>query len=226
MGLNKSRGQMYGFVTHTWNVIKGKCPHDCSYCYMKRFPQGELKFDEKELKTDLGEGNFIFVGSSCDMFADEIPSDWIVKTLEHCNKYPKNTYLLQTKNPKRFRDFKLCYPLNCILGVTIESNRETPSEAPNTEERVKKMGGMELFGKRKMVTIEPIMDFDVPSLVDMVKRIRPEFVNIGADSTNNNLPEPSWFKIQNLIKELEKFTKVNLKDNLSRLKNEKNNNNL
>jgi len=218
MGLNKQKGNMYGFVTHTWNVIKGKCPHDCSYCYMKRFPQGELKFDEKELKTDLGEGNFIFVGSSCDVFAHEIPSDWIVKTLEHCNKYYKNTYLLQTKNPKRFMDFKLYHPQNCILGVTIESNRETPSEAPTTRERVGSMGSEELFGKRKMVTIEPIIDFDVSHLVEMIKWIRPEFVNIGADSTNNDLPEPSWFKIQNLIKELEKFTKVNLKDNLSRLK--------
>ena len=218
MALNKQKGNMYGFITHTWNTIKGKCPHDCSYCYMKVFPQGELRFDEKEFKTDLGENNFIFVGSSCDMFAHEIPSDWIVKTLEHCNKYPKNTYLLQTKNPGRFRDFKLYHPLNCILGVTIESNRETPSKAPSTKDRVGSMGSEELFGMRKMVTIEPIIDFDVPELVEMIKWIRPEFVNIGADSKNHNLSEPSWFKVQNLIKELEKFTKVNLKDNLSRLK--------
>ena len=27
---------MYEFVTHTWNPIKGKCYHDCSYCYMKK----------------------------------------------------------------------------------------------------------------------------------------------------------------------------------------------
>jgi len=27
MTLNKQKGNMYGFVTHTWNVIKGKCPH-------------------------------------------------------------------------------------------------------------------------------------------------------------------------------------------------------
>ena len=74
MALNKQKGNMYAFVTHTWNAVKGKCPHDCEYCYMKEFPQGELKFDEKELKTDLGEGNFIFVGSSCDMFADAVPS--------------------------------------------------------------------------------------------------------------------------------------------------------
>jgi molybdopterin converting factor small subunit len=36
-------------------------------------------FDEKELKTDLGKGNFIFVGSSCDMWAQNIPEEWIEK---------------------------------------------------------------------------------------------------------------------------------------------------
>ena len=52
MAMNKVKqgSNMYPWVTHTWNVIKGKCPHDCSYCYMKRFPQPELHFDEKELK--------------------------------------------------------------------------------------------------------------------------------------------------------------------------------
>src|SRR3990167_1900105 len=30
--LNKQKGNMYGFVTHTWNPIKGKCSHNCSYC--------------------------------------------------------------------------------------------------------------------------------------------------------------------------------------------------
>jgi len=56
MGLNISKGNMYEFVTHTWNVIKGKCFHDCDYCYMKRW--GDLKpirLDKKELKTDLGK---------------------------------------------------------------------------------------------------------------------------------------------------------------------------
>ena len=173
MALNEQKGNMYGFVSHTWNAIKGKCPHDCSYCYCKRWgKQSDLHFDEKELKTDLGEGNFIFVGSSCDMFAHDVPSDWIIKVLEHCNKYPKNTYLLQTKNPKRFRDLKLYYPLNCILGTTIESNRETPSKAPNTKERTKSMESEELFGMRKMVTIEPIMDFEVSHLVEIIKRIK------------------------------------------------------
>ena len=59
MSLNKSTGNMYEFITHTWNTIKGECPHGCSYCYMKRWgKQQPVHFDEKELKTDLGIGNF------------------------------------------------------------------------------------------------------------------------------------------------------------------------
>ena len=219
MVLNKQKGNMYGFVSHTWNVIKGKCPHDCSYWYMKRFPQGALRFDEKELKTDLGEGNFIFVGSSCDMFADNIKFDWIADVLDYIHKFPNNTYLFQTKNPKRFHQFFNRFPRKCIYGTTIETNRNfSISKAPKMLDRVKAM--KELYG-RKMVTIEPIMDFDLEELVSLIKSIGVEFVNIGADSKEHNLQEPSWNKVQLLIKELEKFTKVNLKDNLKRLmKNE------
>ena len=49
MALTKSRGNMYPFVTHTWNAIKGICFHDCPYCYMKKF-DGLLpiRFDPKE----------------------------------------------------------------------------------------------------------------------------------------------------------------------------------
>lgn len=46
--LNKSKGNMYPWVTYTWNPIKGKCPHECRYCYMKGYPQPELHLDEKE----------------------------------------------------------------------------------------------------------------------------------------------------------------------------------
>ena len=65
MGLNKSKGQMYEWINFTWNTIKGACPHDCKYCFMKQWGQlNPVRFDEKELNTDLGSGNFIFVGSS------------------------------------------------------------------------------------------------------------------------------------------------------------------
>ena len=149
MSLNKQHGNMYSFCSHTWNVIKGKCFHDCSYCYMKRFPQNELRFDEKELKTNLGEGNFIFIGSSCDMFAEDVDNMWIENTLNHCHKFPKNTYLFQTKNPNRFKIFRKRFPPNTILGITIETNRETPSKATNTNFRAEDFSHEMLYGFRK-----------------------------------------------------------------------------
>ena len=46
--LRESKGNMYDFITHTWNPIKGKCLHNCSYCYMKRFgEQNLLTIDRK-----------------------------------------------------------------------------------------------------------------------------------------------------------------------------------
>lgn len=222
MGLNKSKGNMYEFVTHTWNTIKGACPHDCSYCYMKRFgKQAPLHFDEKELKTDLEQGNFIFVGSSCDMWANDIPESWIIDTLNHCYLHD-NKYLFQTKNPSRILDYKDSTVITeqSIVCTTIETNRwyqDIMHNCPLPFSRAISMHN--LFYKRidTYVTVEPIIDFDIKTMIDLIKLCRPKQVNIGADSGNNNLPEPSKYKLLSLIEELEKFTKVHQKKNLNRL---------
>lgn len=214
MPLNKVKGNMYNFISHTWNAIKGRCSHNCNYCYMIPFWKNEVHLDEKELKTDLGKGNFIFVGSGTDMFAENVPKEWIEDVLAHCCEYQKNTYLFQTKNPRRFKEFLKWYPKEFILGTTIESERRLSPSVPEPMERAFEMGRL---NTRKFVTIEPIIDFNIFTMVDMIKNIKPEFVNIGADSKGHKLPEPSSEKIKELIKELEKFTKVNLKDNLKRL---------
>ncbi len=216
--MNKQKGNMYPFVTHTWNPIKGKCPHDCSYCYMKVFPQGKLRFDEKCMKDDLGSGNYIFVGSSTDMFASDVPTEWIKRVLEYCMTFD-NKYLFQTKRPIRFNQIKgYLQSYRVILGTTIESNREYNdiSKAPDVFKRVFRLKQLsERFNT--MVSIEPILDFDVEPLVGMIKNINPQFVSIGADSKGHNLPEPPKEKINDLIKELKKFTNVKIKDNLRRL---------
>lgn len=218
MGLNKQKGNMYPWVTHTWNVVKGKCPYDCLYCYMKDYPQPELHFDEKELKTNLGSFNFIFVGSSCDMWADGIDAFWIHSVLRHCRRYPLNRYLFQDKNPARFLEFLEFMPPNHILGTTIETNRVYGlSKAPAPEAR---MTAMLALPMPKMVSIEPIMDFDLDILAGWIREIKPVFVSIGADSKGHNLPEPPSWKIEALIEELGKFTEVKVKDNLKRLLNE------
>lgn len=216
MGLNLSKGNMYRFITHTWNTIKGKCPHNCSYCYMKRWGVlGDVHFDEKELKTDLGYGNAIFVGSSCDMFADNIHELWIIDTLNHCRKFD-NRYFFQTKNPENIIPYEL--PESSAVCTTIETNRWYPAimgSSPLPTDRACSMYRAPF--KKKFVTIEPIMDFDIDDMVKAIKICNPIQVNIGADSGNNSLPEPSGDKILSLISELENFTRVYKKSNLGRL---------
>ena len=221
MGLNKQKGNMYGFVTHTWNVVKGKCPHDCSYCYMKRFPLKEIRFDEKELKTDLGSGNYIFVGSSCDMFAEDIPLDWIMKIVAHCKKYPENKYLFQSKNPKRFWDITWSdYPDDSVFCTTVECDHtESFSKAPSAFHRCKWLQQIPRPFK-KMITIEPIIDFNLTAMTNLIKLASPDYVNIGADSKHSGLPEPSEDKVKDLIKVLEGCSEITLKKNLKRITGE------
>ncbi len=50
MALNKSTGNMYAFVSHTYNPMKGECEHSCPYCFMKRNrPLPPLRLEPKEL---------------------------------------------------------------------------------------------------------------------------------------------------------------------------------
>lgn len=212
---------MYDWITHTWNTVKGKCPHGCTYCYMKRWgEQKPVRFDEKELKTDFGSGNFIFVGSSCDMFAADIPEDWINRTLEHCTEYD-NRYLFQSKNPGRMNIFirlaRLRNKLDSVVCTTIETNRiysDIMCNSPTPQDRAH---WMRVSGLDNYVTIEPIMDFDLYELVELIRMCNPIQVNIGADSGHNNLPEPSYSKVLELIDALSEFTTISRKKNLDRL---------
>ena len=215
MCLNVSKGNMYEFVTHTWNTVKGECYHDCSYCYMKRWgKQNPIRFDDKELKTDLGINNFIFVGSSNDLFSSDIPNEWIESTLNYCSQFG-NQYLFQTKNPSRLMDYQL--PTNSVVCTTIETNRYYPDlmgNCPTPFERSESMSKIEL---PKFITIEPIMDFDLVEMLDLIRSCNPVQVNIGADSGGNNLPEPSREKLLELIDGLMEFTTIEKKRNLNRL---------
>jgi len=226
MGLNKVKGNMYGFITHTWNVIKGICPHDCTYCYMKQWGRlRDVRFDEKELNTDLGKDNFIFIGSSCDMWADDISWRWRRKILEYKLMHRENTrsnnkYLFQTKNPKKFVSSYFVLSADTdTLCTTIETNRyySFMGNTPTPLERACEIHKLLELGFKTMVTIEPIVDFDIEELCELIIMCKPVQVNIGADSKHNHLPEPPKEKIIELISELEKITTVYKKDNLRRL---------
>lgn len=217
MGLNKQKGNMYGFVTHTYCPIKGQCEFRCKYCYMIGKSCRDLKLDPKELRVNLGKDNFIFVGSNIDMFAPQIPTGWIEDVLTYLKCFD-NTYLLQSKNPLRMMYFKDKVPKKTIFCTTIESDKDHQGIGKAPEMVYRKMGIKILknLGLRVMVTIEPIMDFDILELSSFLISLKPEQVNIGANSGRVKLPEPPAGKVFKLIENLERqkikvFQKPNLK---------------
>lgn len=216
---------MYQWVSHTHTHLGGECPHQCSYCYVNnpRFGrparyQGPLRLIEDEFKVKYGTGKTIFMENCNDMFAEDVPKSMILKILSHCAEWPENTYVFQTKNPARYRDFLGCMPDNRILGCTIETNRDmsTISQAPHPEKRA---SAMLLLGReRKFITIEPVLDFDVDDIAAWIGFIKPEFLNLGADSKGHGLPEPTIEKVHALADKLRWYDiELREKHNLERL---------
>lgn len=230
MSLTKAKGNMYPWLTHTHSHLAGECPHECSYCYvqamanhypnMKEKYSGPVRLIEKEFNVKYGSGKTIFIEHCIDLFAQGVPDDFIRRILAHCGTWPENTYVFQTKNPWRYFNDTFIYPSNAILGCTIETNRYIPdiSAAPPPEHR---QIAMEKIMGRKFITIEPVLNFDVDVLASWMNQIRPDFVNIGADSKGHNLPEPSIEKVIALVEKLKGYgIEVREKRNLDRLRKE------
>jgi hypothetical protein len=135
------------------------------------------------------------------------------KTLENWG----NSYLWHTKNPSRLVPFSDFIPRKDCVCVTVESNIPWPgiTNAPQPSDRIFSARGL---NARIMITVEPIMDFDVLTFSEMILSCGPDQVNIGADSGHNHLPEPSPEKIAALIGALRSHNiTVRLKKNLGRL---------
>lgn len=228
MGLTKAKGNMFLWLSHTWNPLAGECPHKCSYCSTeskKKFDAVREKYTgppriiEKQLQFSHGQGNTLFVCNCTDLFAEEVPTEMINRILETCRKYHHNKYVFLTKNPARYHEITSDhFPEQYLLGCTIETNRTNPkvSKAPSPTERAEWM--KHLHGIPTFITVEPIMDFDTNLFAMMLQEIHPDFVCIGADSKGHKLPEPSAPKIQALLLLLQEYgVTVRNKDNLERL---------
>lgn len=223
--MTEAKGNMYPGV-EPWNPLAGACLHGCSYCSTntwRRYPviqskySGEIRLDYKVFGKTLGKGKTIFVVAQNDLFAEGVPDSYIEEILNYCNRFD-NTYLFQSKNPNRFINWFQWFPDKTILCTTIETNRFYPSimgDVPRPVDRAIAMGHLSEF--KRQITIEPIINFDLDELVNLIKIAHPDSVNIGADSKRNDLPEPSSDKVLALINELKKFTVIDEKRNLQRL---------
>jgi len=143
-------------------------------------------------------------------------SDEVIEAhIRYAEKWIDRTFLMQTKNPKWMLHHK--FPQNVILGITLETNRGvfiTPSKYKSYGEiskaptpRIRAWTFTLFFHPTKLVTIEPILDFDFYNLISALKEIEKTcqrlIVYVGYDNHKCRLPEPRLAKTKMLIEELE-----------------------
>jgi len=228
MALRKAKGNMFGFITHLWNPVKGKCVYNCNYCFVKRFYKkynlnvpDKPYLDKKEF-VNLGKHKFIFICDNLDLFHPYIPGLFILEIINHINKYTENRYLFLTKNPERYLNYiSLLRMKNIFLGVTIESNIIKTENTPEQLERFIAIKNIKAYYNIKtLICIEPIMNFNLSTFMIKLKFANPDYIVIGADSGNNKLNEPCKNKLNEFISCLNKDkinSKIILKSNLQRL---------
>jgi len=156
------QGNMYEFVSKTWNPLGGQCEFNCAYCsthsFRTRFKimrekySGKLRIIESEMTKKFSDKDTVFVVAQNDLFAPNVPNEVISRVLEHCNKYSAK-YIFQTKNPIRFLNFLQltankqftqitpCIPVGSTIITTIESNRDYSkiSDCPSAKQRASAM---------------------------------------------------------------------------------------
>ena len=91
-----------------------------------------------------------------------------------------------------------------ILLTTLETNLDAGykavSKAPPPTERYRQFKNLKY--PRKVVTIEPVMDFDEAVFPQWIVDLKPEYVWLGLNSRPKalKLPEPSHQKLRKLVK--------------------------
>lgn len=199
----------------TWNVFRG-CKFDCSYC--KPSFQAQAKRQRKncekcytyephmhlERMTKIPKADIVFACGNGDIAF--CSSSYLDLMFDQVRLRTDQTFYFQTKRPECLLGWQM--PSNVIVVTTLETNRDegyrehVSETAPLPTDR-----GYQFFWldhPRKVVTIEPIMDFDLETFSRMIKAINPEYVWIGYNSRPKQvqLPEPSLAKTHALISEL------------------------
>ena len=219
--------RLYDFVTHTHTHLGGKCSFDCQFCYVNAMPferppkyRGAIRLMEEEFSVKYKTGKTVLMENSNDLFTHEVPRPWIKRVFEHCIRWPENTYVWLTQNPKRYVTLCLPTPPNSMWGATIESDIDhiSISWAPPREARKRAMERFE--SDSKFLCIEPILDFDPENFTRWIKEMKVRFIILGADTRGHSkLPEPKPEKVEELIKRVHDIggVEIKIKKSLARL---------
>ena len=199
----------------TWNPFRG-CGFACSYC--KPSFQGQAKRQKHRCEVcyrfephvhanrisvgKVPKSPIVFVCGNGDIaFCNKNALLRILDVVDrHGEQNPDTTYYLQSKKPSCFEPIIDRLSSQVVLVTTLETNRDDGydkiSKAPPPSERYRQF--LALDYPRKVVTVEPVLDFDADVFAGMIAELAPEYVWLGFNSRPKSvqLPEPSADKLR------------------------------
>ena len=220
-----ARKNMYSLSVKQWNPFIG-CNFSCIYCTTSF--QAQIKRHSNAINPNTGKkncpkcskwtphahperlneylpktkkGEFIFVCSNGDI--SFCPTPYLKQILKRIEEKPDRTFLLQSKNPITFNRIK-SIPPNLILGTTIETNRDAlaskVSKAPIVSKRFEDF--LKVKHHKKMITIEPVLEFDINTMLEWCKKVKPVMIWMGYDSKKRLDGEPTLTLFRELRRRL------------------------
>jgi len=206
--------------TKSWNPFLG-CRFNCIYCFpsfhsvvawsgrMKRciLCQTYTPHEHPERLNRIPSKKAIFVCEDGDITFARY--EFMLRILEVMREDRREGRLwyLQSKNPECFNKYLSFLPENTWLLTTLETNIDEDyheiSQAPLPSRRYNDFINLEW--SKKLLTIEPVMDFDLEIFTKWILDLKPRVVFIGYNSHPESvkLPEPDRKKLWKLIHILE-----------------------
>lgn len=192
----------------TWNPFKG-CLFDCIYCRPSFQQQAKrqkhncmncynyIPHYHPERLGKIPSAKTIFVCGNSDL--SFCHPDYMHRIIEAIKKHnirrPEKTYYFQSKRPEYFKPFVKELPGNAIILTTLETNRndgyKSISKAPVPSQRYNQLKNLNY--PRRVVTIEPVLDFDLDIFAEWIREVNPEYVWLGYNSRPKQviMPEPT-----------------------------------
>jgi hypothetical protein len=208
-------------TTRSWNPFVG-CNFKCVYCrpsfqnliaWLGRMHDCDLcqkygPHEHPQRLTRIPSDKAIFVCEDGDIALATPNFMEKVFAAMRADKKEDRVWFVQSKNPRCLGQYLGMLPENTFLLTTLETNRDERydkiSGAPKPSVRYRDFLGLKW--DRKMVTVEPILDFDLPIFTEWIESINPQAVFVGYNSHTEavSLPEPEKKKTWQLIHELER----------------------